>query len=184
MDPDRLGRTVVSGIGAVAVVLVACPLAFYVALPGEAFNPYSSGSGERAEGTDPIRAAAYSLVFVAFALAGALPARALGLGWPGDFVLSGVATGILLVVVLAAGPSYGRVLAAVVAAPVLVALVASLLTNSTRATMIVASGAVAFVVAVAVVYSTSTLAGFAVGLSGWVLLPAMAGLFNPTGTAD
>ena len=75
--------------------------------------------------------------------------------------------------------SFGTVLAVVAAAPVVVALGASLLTNGVGATLVVALASVAPRITVYAAYPASTIAGFAAALSGLVVLPTDAGRFRP-----
>ena len=112
-------------------------------------------------------------------VAGALPARALGVGWLSASVISIGALVASLLLVLALGPSFATILAAVA-----VALGASLLTKGAGATLVVALASVALWIAVHGAYPASTAVGFAMALAGWVVLPTVAGLFVPTGRGD
>ena len=102
-------------------------------------------------------------------VAGALPARALGVGWLSASVISIGALVASLLLVLPLGPSFGTVLAVVAAAPALVALGASLLTNGAGATLVVALASVALWIAVYTAYPASKAVGFAMALAGWVV---------------
>ena len=181
MATKRAGWAFAAGLGALFLFVGATVFAFVAAVANmpqdQSFIPSETTDTGRAIGI-----AAWVLVPPGLMVAGALTTRALGVGWLGAFVTSIGALVASLLLVLALGPGFGTVLAALVAAPALVALGASLLTNEEGATLVVALAAVALGITVYATYPASTIAGFAAALAGWIVPPTVAGLFRLRGS--
>ena len=177
---DRRGRADVSGIGAVFLILGVAVFALFAAWTNQPHDPNEFWSTPPpTTGDKALGAAAYLLVPLGALLAGVLAIRAIGVGLVESFIVSGILAGVPTMLMVASGPTYGKVLVLLVGAPALVVLAASMLTNSVRASVIVALFAGIVGIGVYAAYSASVSLGYFVGLAAWVVLPLVAGSFLP-----
>lgn len=181
MRARGVGRAIGYGFLSLFLVQASAVFGFVAAYAG-------SSDGSFSEPTNANRAVALAgllLVPVALVLAGALPARALGLGWSASLAVSGGVFVALLVAVIALGTSNGAVVTASVAAPALVALSTSVLTGRPwAAAVVVVLAAAAPAAASYAAFPADVVASFNAGAAGWVLLPAVAALFRPRSGAE
>lgn len=178
-------RAAVSGGAAVVVFLIAIFINVHTSFSGGGFL----FATWRFENMSTVALLIWFLVVPSLlAVGGALPALALGVRWLRSLPPSTLTLNVLYITILCliiGGSSGATVLTAMAVGSVisatLVILVAVGETSDAPTGKMVVLGAAAFLLVLALGFSTrgAVLAAFLFGLSSWILLPAIAGLFHP-----